>query len=143
MTHNIDGGTMTFSRLRYHIVTATKGRKPLITERIEATIYEAMRARAEALGSTVCAIGGVDDHIHLLAAIPPHMSVSSTVGKLKGWSSRQVHELFPSHDDFAWQVGFSAFTVSPGDVPRVASYVRNQKIRHELGELWEKWERPG
>ncbi len=131
---------MSFTRLRYHIVTTTKRRKPWITPAVEKIVYETMRARAEALKSRVVAIGGIEDHVHLLAAIPPHKTVSSTIGHLKSASAKAVHRTFQKFDHFEWQVGFSAFTISPGDVPRVASYVRHQKVRHKNDTLWEHFE---
>jgi REP element-mobilizing transposase RayT len=39
------------------------------------------------LGGTALEINGVEDHVHLLAAIPPTFSVSEFTGKVKSGSS--------------------------------------------------------
>jgi putative transposase len=46
------------------------------------------------------------------------------VQKLKGSSSRWMGE------EFSWQEGYGAFSVSPSQVSVVKMYIRNQKERH-------------
>jgi REP element-mobilizing transposase RayT len=58
------------------------------------------------------AAGGTADHVHLLVSIPPSVSVSDMLRKLKANSSKWIHETFPEHRGFSWQEGYGAFSVS-------------------------------
>ena len=83
------------------------------------------------MGGKLYAVNGAVDHVHLLAAVKATMSIAETVGKLKGSSSKWVHETFPDRSRFAWQRGYAGFSVSESQVPRVVAYIERQKIHHE------------
>ena len=79
---------------KYHIVFAPKYRRKVF-------FYEKREAVREII-KTLCDWKGVEiiegevcaDHVHLLLAIPPKMSVSSFVGYLKGKSSLMLFQRF-------------------------------------------------
>jgi REP element-mobilizing transposase RayT len=75
----------------------------------------------------VHAIGGMEDHIHLLLQIPPTLALAKAVVGIKSNSSRWVNE---EGIRFAWQQGYGAFSVSASVVPAVDRYVRNQQAHH-------------
>ncbi len=50
-------------------------------------VYGAIVHQCEALKCTVIAIGGIEDHVHLLVGFPPTLAVSELVKKVKGTSS--------------------------------------------------------
>lgn len=77
---------------------------------------------------TLVATGGSTDHVHLLLVLPPTMTLAAAVQKLKAISSRWVRERVPG---FLWQDGFSAFSVSPSQVPVVKAYIANQLEHHK------------
>ncbi len=91
-------------------------------------VYAAIVRQCETLKCTVIAIGGVEDHVHLLVGFPPTLAVSELVKKVKGSSSRLAN----SKDDrfFKWQGGYGAFTVSRRSLDQVADYIRNQEMHH-------------
>jgi REP element-mobilizing transposase RayT len=78
-------------------------------------------------GIFVHAIGGMEDHIHLLIQIPPSLSVSKAVLAIKSNSSRWAND---QGTKFAWQQGYAAFSVSSSHVPAVVKYIRNQESHH-------------
>jgi putative transposase len=94
---------MSYTRLRYHIVTATKHRDVVITPEVEAIIYPALQQKAVELGGKLLSIGGVEDHIHLVASIPPTLAVAMVVQRLKAASSRAVNAAEVLEGLFAWQ----------------------------------------
>ena len=79
---------------------------------------------------TTLAIGGVEDHVHLLIGIPASMSVSKAVQLIKGGSSKWVHDTFPNRRDFFWQDGYGAFTVSISGVADTVRYIEGQTEHH-------------
>jgi REP element-mobilizing transposase RayT len=88
-------------------------------------------------------VGGVDDHVHILASLRPVHRIADVLRDLKKESSRWVHEKFDRR--FAWQEGYAAFSVSPSATDSVRNYIANQEIHHakfsfieELKDLLEK-----
>jgi putative transposase len=55
-----------YTQLYLHYVWATWDRLPLITLDIQKLVYAAIIRECEQLKCTVIAIGGVEDHVHLL-----------------------------------------------------------------------------
>jgi hypothetical protein len=56
--------------------------------------------------------------------------LSDFVGKLKSNSSRWIHETFPELQEFAWQLGYSAFSVSVSQKQGVLDYIAGQEEHH-------------
>lgn len=130
---------MTYWRAFYHLVWATKQRRPLITPDVEQILFPAIIAKAHELEINVYALNGVDDHIHLAVAIPPRLAVATVIGEIKGRSSFVVnHKLDVS---FAWQAGFGALTLGEKQLPWVIQYVQNQKTHHAEGTIYTRLER--
>jgi putative transposase len=75
----------------------------------------------------VHAIGGSDDHIHLLIQIPPPLSLAKAVLAIKSNSSRWAND---QRKEFAWQEGYAAFSVSSSNIAVVTRYIRNQEAHH-------------
>ena len=70
------------------------------------------------------AVGGVDDHVHLLVSLAATPCLSDSMRELKAGSSGWVRREIGSNR-FAWQVGYGAFTLSPNNLERVKNYVLN------------------
>ncbi len=120
----------TYTSLLTHVTFSTKRRQPLITPDVEARLLPYLGGIARQLGGTVLISNSVTDHVHLLVVLPPTIPISEAVGKLKGSSSKWIHDAFPEHRAFAWQRGFGAFSVSRSNVPGVARYIEGQKEHH-------------
>lgn len=132
---------MPFTRLRYHVVWATKNREHWLDEQIESIVYDALYGKAKELGSRIMVMNGWYDHIHLVVAIPPRLAVSDFVREMKATSSRKLNIAHVLPHDFHWQDGYGAFTLNPYDMGGVLRYVRNQKLHHTHNDLWLPYER--
>ena len=119
-----------YTNLIYHIVFATKGRRPTITPERQARLYEYIGGIVRKLGGILLAINGMADHIHILVKLRPDRSVSDVMRDLKANSSGWMHDVFPDASDFSWQRGFGAFTVSTSQVEGVKRYIAEQQIHH-------------
>jgi len=121
----------TYSQLLLHIVFSTKGRTPLITTEVAERLYPYMGGIVRAEKGVLYDIGGVADHVHLYLRWRPDGAVSDLMRTVKARSSKWVHDTFPSEQDFAWQEGYAAFSVSQSNVPEVVAYIRNQAEHHK------------
>lgn len=121
---------MSFWRLYYHQVWATKGREPLIQPDIEDRLYAYLVRKSAELGVYVYALGGWHDHVHLLVAIPPKLAVAGIVKRLKGASAHYLNHAGGCTYAFAWQRGYGALTLGERQRPRAEAYIRDQKTHH-------------
>jgi REP element-mobilizing transposase RayT len=129
-----------YTQLYLHLVWATWDRLPLITEEIEPRLYAAIAAKCRELKCVPLAIGGTEDHVHLLVRLHTTVAVARLAQGVKGSSSHLVtHEIMPG-EFFKWQGAYGAFTLRKEDVPAVEKYIERQKEHHAAGDLWEDWE---
>jgi putative transposase len=124
-----------FTQLYVHLVWATWDRLPLLDEEFRAPVYACLQAECRELKVEIVAMGGVEDHVHLLVRLPTTVTIAQLVKQLKGSSSHLVTHRLPKPDGFKWQGGYGAFTVSKADVPRVQDYILNQEQHHREGRL--------
>lgn len=121
----------TYSALFYHVVFSTKNRVAFIRPEIEERVWTYIGGIARHHQITAIQVGGVDDHIHALVMAPATLAPFEIAKYLKGESSKWVHETFADLQDFGWQDGYGAFTVSKSNVPGVVSYIQNQRAHHQ------------
>jgi len=117
-------------------VWATWDRLPLLTGEIRPTVYDCMQAECTGLGVDLVAIGGIEDHVHVLVRTPPSISVSYLVQQLKGVSSHMVNHTIPKDYAFRWQGAYGAFSVSKRLVPLARNYIAHQEEHHRAGTLF-------
>ena len=131
----------TFTSLSTHITFSTKRRNPFIVPDLEARLLPYLGGIVRQLGGTLLVSNAVADHVHLLADFPPTIAISEAVGKIKGNSSKWIHETFSERSSFAWQRGFGAFGVSRSNIPSVARYIEAQKEHHRTVRFEEEFVR--
>jgi REP element-mobilizing transposase RayT len=119
-----------YTQLYIHLVWATWNRFPLITSELRSGIYAGIQAKCRKLRVEVVAIGGMEDHVHLLARIPTTISIALLAQHVKGSSSHLATHRLGREDDFKWQGAYGAFSVSKSEVPRIRDYVLNQERHH-------------
>src|ERR1700741_44023 len=117
--------------LNTHVVFSTKDRTAQIDSSLEERLYPYIGGILRELNGKLLAVNGVDDHIHLLLAIPATESMAEIVRKVKASSSKWIHDTFPERASFAWQRGYAAFSVSNSQLSHVVRYIERQKIHHE------------
>ncbi|MBN1817392.1 MAG: IS200/IS605 family transposase [Sedimentisphaerales bacterium] len=109
----------------YHIVFSIKQRqKPLKKEQMKR-MREYIAGVIRNLKAKLYVCNGPEDHVHLLASLHPDMSVSDFVRLIKTNSSKWFRQTVC--DDFSWQDGYSAFSVSYSGVKQISEYT-NQYI---------------
>ena len=119
----------TYCSLLYHCVFSTKNRRRLIAPEIQPRLWAYIGGIARDHGMKPLAIGGVDDHAHLLLALPASIAVATAMREIKSGSSRWMHETCRIAD-FEWQEGYGAFSVGQSQVGAALSYIAAQKDHH-------------
>ena len=127
-----------YACLTYHIVFATKYRKPTIKDDIQERLYEYIGGILRSNKGHMIEIGGVEDHVHILAGLSPAIAVSDVIRDVKANSSKWMSEELQT-PNFLWQKGFGAFTVSYDRIEAARNYIRNQKEHHRSKTFQEEY----
>lgn len=120
-----------YARLYVHIIFSTRQRKRWIKSDWAPRLYEYFSGTVRRRDSELILAGGVEDHVHLLISLSREATVSDVVRDVKTASSHWIHENIQGANLFAWQNGYSAFSVSHSAVPDVKKYIANQEEHHQ------------
>lgn len=96
--------------LRVHCIFSTKHRRPTIPDNLQQRLFEYVGGIVRRLGMKAIAVGGIDDHLHVLLLLSPSVALATAVQKIKANSSRWLHEI--TGKPFQWQEGYAAYSVS-------------------------------
>lgn len=129
----------TFTKLTYHIIFSTKYRHGLIHQEFQNRLYEYIGGIIRSLNGHQIEIGGIEDHVHLLANLPPTKSISDSLREIKTNSSKWSNELTNTTHKFEWQKGYGAFTVSYSQIESVRHYIQNQHEHHKTKTFEEEY----
>ena len=133
---------MTYWRTSYHLVWATKNREAMLTPERMQMLQQAFRVVARDNGAYTHAVGGMPDHVHVAVSIPPTITVSEFVGRLKGSSSHFIEKglSHPEVDGFGLQSQYGVITFGERSLPDVVAYIEHQAERHANDDLWVSFE---
>ena len=115
---------------KYHIVFCPKYRRQEIYGKIKEDVGKILRKLCEAKGVEIIEAEACPNHIHMLVARPPHLSVAQFMGYLKGKSSlmifdRHANLKYKYRNREFWCKGYYVDTVGRNE-KKIAEYVRNQ-----------------
>ena len=110
-----------------HVVFSTKERRRMIPHNMKERLWSYTAGICKRQKVFVHAIGGMEDHIHLLLQFPATIAISEAIKTIKanssGWMSDEIGK-------FTWQEGYGAFSVSKSNMPAVIRYIQNQENHH-------------
>jgi REP element-mobilizing transposase RayT len=84
----------------------------------------------QAWDSPAIAIGGHDDHVHVLFVLNKNHALAKVVEEVKKSSSKWIKTLGARWSKFAWQNGYGAFSVSESNVSSVRRYIERRPDHH-------------
>lgn len=119
-----------------HLVFSTKDRVPLIRSDVESELYAYTSKVLDTSDSPMIAIGGMEDHVHILFKLSRKIAIMDIVETVKTDTSRWIKSKGAGYaarhlkKRGYWQSGYGAFSVSPTTADKVIGYIRNQKEHH-------------
>ena len=123
---------------RVHCVFSTKNRAKIIPAEMQPRLWSFMAEIARQNGIMPIAIGGFDDHAHVLIVLPPTMALAKAMQLIKAGSSKWCNQNFAA-GRFEWQAGYSAASVSTSLLEKTKAYIRNQREHHRRRDFAEEW----
>src|SRR4051812_13446610 len=130
-----------YTQLYLHLVWATWDRRPLIRPDLRQGIYGCIHEQVSKHRCEPLAIGGIEDHVHVLVRFNPMARISDVVQHAKGASSHLVTQVLDPGGFFKWQGYYGAFTLSRQQAPHVRDYILRQEEHHLGGTAIETLER--
>jgi len=117
--------------IKYHIVWITKYRKPVLVGELAKRTRELIRQICKGMDVEIISGHVSKDHVHLFLSVPPHISVSELVKKIKGKSSWKIMSEFKTISKQFWGRHFwgrGYFVASSGNVTDevIMEYIKNQ-----------------
>lgn len=132
MYHSCDRAMpQSLTKIIVHIVFATKNRIPFIYREVRPALFAYLAEVVRNLGCECYRAGGVADHVHLAVRLSQTVSVAALVHELKASSSKWLKTQSPTLSNFAWQRGYSAFSVRDSGLEIVIRYIDNQEKHHQ------------
>jgi REP element-mobilizing transposase RayT len=101
-----------FTQIYVHLIWSTWDRLPLISPELREAIHACIQAECRELKADVLALGGVEDHVHLLVRLPTTLPVATLAKQVKGAPSHLVTHRLEHQDGFKWQGGLGALVAA-------------------------------
>ncbi|MEP6474193.1 MAG: IS200/IS605 family transposase [Gemmatimonadota bacterium] len=119
-------------RLFIHLVWTTRDRAPLIDLARAQFLVAYLPIVSLQERGTICAIGIVSTHVHVLLQVDPVLALPRLVQRFKGGSSTLASQQCIGNraSPLRWARGYSAKSVSDGAVGKVVQYIESQALHH-------------
>lgn len=129
----------THCKLLIHLIWSTKKRTLSLPKSIQPSLYEKISDIVHKAGGIVHAIGGIEDHVHLLFEAPRNMALADVVKQIKVTTSSWLANQGSSWRDFEWQIGYGAFSISLPTLEAVKQYIMQQEEHHKSSSTTNEW----
>jgi len=120
---------------QYHIVWVPKYRFRVLEGELAQEVRACIRIFSEQSHCEIVELNIQKDHVHLIIMVPPKVSISDLMGRLKGRSAIRILKKHPSlrkrryWGNHFWAPGYCVDTVGL-DAEMIRRYVRHQE-KHE------------
>ena len=121
----------TYTKIYIHIVFAVKNRINSIPPTFIQRLYAYINGTLNKMGHYPIAIGGTENHIHILIDYNVNQKISDLVRDLKTMSSRFINDEAILRGKFEWQTGYACFSYSHSHVDAVKNYINRQFEHHK------------
>jgi REP element-mobilizing transposase RayT len=129
--HVDSGMPQSLSAVYIHLVFSTKDRRPLLRDKpTRDALHAYLGSISKQLDCAPIQIGGVEDHVHILARFGRTITQAEWVKELKRVSNLWLKERGHDYADFEWQGGYADFSVSQSKLPEVKEYIVGQEEHH-------------
>ena len=117
---------------QFHIIFATKYRKPVLTDNVEKRLKEIFYEEAIRMDVEIKALEIMPDHVHMFIEFDPRLMLHKVIKQFKGKSSHILREEFPflkSSMPSLWTRSYFSCSVGHISEDTITKYIENQKRR--------------
>jgi putative transposase len=130
MEHRYRKNARAVFSLKYHLVWCPKYRRPVLEGAIERRLRVLLKSKAKELEMTIHALEIMPDYVHVFIESDTRWSVSEITNRLKGFTSHELREEFPSLKSrlpSLWSRSYYAATVGNVSAETIQRYIESQK----------------
>jgi REP element-mobilizing transposase RayT len=120
----------TYSQIYIQAIFAVEQRAALIQSAWKEELFKYIGGIFRTKKQKLIAVGGVEDHIHLLFGLRPSLAISDLIRDVKSDSTEFINKKRFTRRRFSWQEGYGAFSYSRSQLDAVAKYVLEQEKHH-------------
>jgi putative transposase len=131
--------SQTIWHCQHHIAWTPKYRYRILTDKVADLVTYCIRAYSEQMKCEVVELNVQIDHVHLIAMVPPKISISDYLGTVKGRTSIRVLNTYrhlrkkPYWGNHFWSKGYCVDTVGL-DAEMIRKYVKYQEAKERREE---------
>ena len=117
---------------QFHIIFATKYRKPVLTDNVEKRLKEIFYEEAIRMDIEIKALEIMPDHVHMFIEFDPRLMLHKVVKQFKGNSSHILREEFPflkSSMPSLWTRSYFSCSVGHISEDTIKKYIESQQKR--------------
>ena len=119
------------AKILIHVVFSTKERRPLLRDQaLREELHRYLGGILVNHGCPPLIIGGVEDHVHILATLGRTITAADMVKEVKRGSSLWLKTKSPDLHGFAWQNGYGIFSIGSSQIDAVRQYIAGQEEHH-------------
>ena len=119
------------AKILVHTVFSTKDRRPFLRDTaLRQELHHYLGGILKKLDCPPIIVGGVDDHVHLLASLSRTCTAAEMVKEIKRGSSLWVKEREARMRDYGWQNGYGMFSIGASQIEDVRRYIAEQEQHH-------------
>jgi putative transposase len=121
---------------QYHIICTPKYRYRILTGELAQDIDNCVRGFSERLGYEITEMNVQADHVHILAMVPPKISISDYLGTIKGRTAIRIFNKYkdlrqkPYSGNQFGSTGYCVDTVSL-DAEMIQKYVKYKQAKEQ------------
>jgi REP element-mobilizing transposase RayT len=134
--------THNFTSHAYHIAWMIHPDSPKLEEqKTRSKLFAYAGGFIRNKGGIPHAIGGSNDHMHMICSLPPTISISELVRTGKNTLKKVLSEEsnIPGIRDIRWRDNYMAFSVTQSCLDAQIKYCNNQEAFHEHTSCIEEW----
>ena len=140
--------SQSLAKILVHAVFSTKDRRPYLRDKIlRDELHHYIGGILSQHDCQPLIVGGVEDHVHILATLARTVTAADMVKEVKRGSTLWLKTKAPDLHDFAWQGGYGVFSIGFSQLAAVRQYIAGQEEHHkkvsfqdELREFLKRYE---
>ena len=128
----------TFTQIYLHFIFAVKGREAILFPGARERVHSYIGGIIRDCDHIPIAIGGTENHVHILIAYNVNQAVPDLVREVKVSTTNFINNNHLIPFKFAWQRGYACFSYSNSHVDTVKQYIEHQEEHHKCMTLREE-----
>ena len=119
-----------YTQITYQVVFRTKWSKRALLKEKREFLYNYIAGVIRNKKCFCYAVGGVEDHIHIVLSLHPTVALADLIKDIKLSSGKLIKDNFMFPEFQGWANKYSAFTYTVESRENLVAYLENQEQHH-------------